>query len=317
MLFLNWSSDSDPGLPTKADVAGGAHWNLWRTRQPPFNELRVGSEVVLVDSWPGGGRLSWQVRATRVLAESYESKSAVISQIASTLEWPRREVRQNEYTVRGPERGNVLAWRYEPIRRLGIDRPPDMRFRPNGWLRVDDPNILRLWGISMTSKPPTASPRKSPIAQGRLAHDESVAVELRAMALAADWCRANGWPLVEDVSARCSWDIEARKRAGGRPLFVEVKGTTGRGPIVELTAGEVRHALEHPRETALIVVTGIKLTRGSRPLASGGATSVWHPWSPDETELTATMYRWRPTSAASGSSMPVASDTSHSPPSYK
>ena len=39
MYFLNWTSDADPGMPTRAEIAEGTHWNLWRLRQVPFNEL--------------------------------------------------------------------------------------------------------------------------------------------------------------------------------------------------------------------------------------------------------------------------------------
>ena len=120
------------------------------------------------------------------------------------------------------------------------------------------------------------------------------------MAVATDWCRSNGWSIVEDVSARSSWDLEARRRRSGRPLYVEVKGTTGKDPLVEVTAAEVRHARENPRDTALVVVTNITLSRGAMPTASGGQTHVWHPWSPDDTELTATAYRWRSRAAGRG-----------------
>ena len=300
MYFLNWTSDADPGMPTRAEVAEGTHWNLWRLRQVPFNELADGSDVVLVDTWPGGGRLSWQVKATHVVAEPYGSKAAVVNRIASGLSLPASEVRRNGYTLKGPDAGYVLAWRYRPVRRLAIPRPPDLRFRPNGWLRVDDPAVLRRWGIDAATNAAAVARRKSPIGQGRLSHDERVAVEARAMSVATDWCRSHGWPLVEDVSARSSWDLEARSKPSRPPLYVEVKGTTGKHATVEVTAAEVRHARENPLDTALIVVTNIALTRGATPTASGGQTHVWHPWTPNDAELTATMYRWRSHALAGG-----------------
>lgn len=115
---------------------------------------------------------------------------------------------------------------------------------------------------------------------------------------AEDWCRQNGWSIVEDVSRRSSWDLEARKRRNGRPLFVEVKGTTGRKLEVEVTEGEVRHARANPRDTVLIVVTDIVLKRGKQPGASGGKLHSVYPWSPEDSELRPTRYRWKSRTAS-------------------
>lgn len=300
MLFLNWTSSSDPGIPTRAEVAGASHWNLWRIRQPPFKDLADGSEVVLVDTWPGGGRLTWQVRAQNVVASDYSSKADAVRQIASALGLRSADVRTHDYTQRGPDAGVLLAWSYRPVRRLDLPRPPDMRFRPNGWLREDDPGTLRRWGLSkgQTASRKEAAPRRSPIGQGRLDVAERFAVEAHAMDRAEDWCRQNGWPIVEDVSRRSSWDLEARKRRNGRPLFVEVKGTTGRKLEVEVTEGEVRHARANPRDTVLIVVTDIVLKRGKQPGASGGKLHSVYPWSPEDNELRPTRYRWKSRTAS-------------------
>lgn len=111
---------------------------------------------------------------------------------------------------------------------------------------------------------------------------------------ASDWCRENGWSIVDDVLRRCSWDLEARKVKGGVPLFVEVKGTTGSKLDVEVTDAEVRHALANPKSTALLIVTDIALSKGEIPAASGGKPHVIRPWAPKATELTPTRYRWRP-----------------------
>jgi hypothetical protein len=113
------------------------------------------------------------------------------------------------------------------------------------------------------------------------------------MARAEEWCRKSGWSVVEDVSRRSSWDLEARKRRGAKPLFVEVKGTTGKKLEVEVTAAEVRHARANPSDTALVVVTEIALKKGPQPLATGGKLHVIQPWSPDAAELTPTRYRWK------------------------
>lgn len=297
MLFLNWTSPSDPGMPTRSEVSTSSHWNLWRVRQPPFHDLANGSDVVLVDTWPGGGRLTWHVRAQNVIASAYRSKTDAVGQIAQGLGLTRAQVRNHKYTVRGPDGGFLLAWAYRPVRRIGLPRPPDMRFRPNGWLRVDDAATLRRWGVEAgTDAVPPRPPARSPIGQGRLGIAERLAVETHAMASAEEWCRQNGLPFVKDVSRRRSWDLEARKRRDARPLFVEVKGTTGTRLEVEVTQGEVRHARANPRHTVLIIVSEIALKKGAQPRASGGKVHVVRPWSPAANDLTPTRYRWKPPS---------------------
>lgn len=260
----------------------------------PFHDLENGTEIVLVDSWRGGGRLTWLVRAKDVVASPYSSKAEAIRLIAGGLSLAPAVVRRHDYTVGKPDSGFVLAWNARPIRPLDLPRPDDFGFRYNGWQRIDDPDVLRRWGLAPKEALGDRRPRKSPIGQGRLGLAERVAVEDHAMQLAEAWCRQNGWGIVNDVSREQSWDLEARKRKGGRTLFVEVKGTTGAKIDVEVTAAEVRHAQQHPEDTALVVVTNIQLKRGARPVASGGDLHAVKPWNPAKPELTTTRYRWRP-----------------------
>jgi len=294
MLFLNWTSSSDPGVPTKAEVAQGAHWNLWRTRQPPFKAFEEGSQVVLVDTWPTGGRMTWLVRAKDVVAGPYATKDEGVRLIARGLKIKRAEVRDHDYTTGRPDAGYVLAWNYVPLKRLDLPRPPGMRFQQNGWLSVDDPSVLKGWGLDAATPTPTPMTKTLPSGQGRLKLEERLAVETRAMVLAADWCRQNGWPLVTDVSTTRSWDLEARQKTTSAPVFVEVKGTTGPKRVVEVTSGEVKHAQANPDRTVLVIVTDIRLKKGDMPVASGGKLSVIHPWSPEATALKPTRYRWSP-----------------------
>jgi len=294
MLFLNWSNDEDPGFPSRSD-ANGSHWNLWKVRQHPYALLTQGSRVVLVDSWPGGGRMSWEVEALHVVKEPYNSKAEASRLIAAGLGLDAQRVRRHYYTVRGPDSGYVLAFRYRPVRKIDLPRPAGMRFRPNGWLLVEDSSVLSRWGL--TGKP-AAPPRQRRGGQGRLSLAERLAVEDRAMQAAKAWCLKNGWPLVEHVSRKKSWDLEGRKTRNSAPYFVEVKGTIGPEPTVELTAAEVRHALRNPGRTILIVVTGINLNRNDpAPAASGGRVRAWRSWAPDPSELEVTRYRWKPSGA--------------------
>lgn len=293
MLFLNSTWSSDPGIPTRREVADSSHWNLWRVRQAPFNDLADGHDVILIDTWPGGGRVTWQVRAQDVVATNYTSKSGAVRKIARVLGLKLADVRNSDYTIRGPDAGYLLAWSYRPVVRLNLPRPADMRFRPNGWLRMDDPATLRRWGLGATVPANQRLPARSPIGQGRLGIAERLAVERHAMGRAEQWCRRNGWPVVDDVSRRKSWDLEARKQRNGESLFVEVKGTTSTKLEVEVTHAEVQHAQANGDSTVLIIVSGIVLTKGAQPNASGGKLHVVKPWSPGASELRPSRYRWK------------------------
>ena len=114
-----------------------------------------------------------------------------------------------------------------------------------------------------------------------------VAVEQRAVDLAIEHYEAAGWS-VEDVGSRESYDLLCRKR--GKDLHVEVKGTTGAGKRVFLTVNEVAHARrEYPR-VALFAVTGIVVSTGAEPEASGGVPVVFDPWDLEQERLKAQVY---------------------------
>lgn len=131
---------------------------------------------------------------------------------------------------------------------------------------------------------------------------ERSAIELRAMALAADLLQVEGWT-VDDVSRSQSYDLRCSRDDGTR-LFVEVKGTVGRGDGVLVTAAEVAFARANAEEMALIVVTGIAVKAaddGGRSAtndrqsisASGGNVRLISPWSPAPDDLQPVSYLCR------------------------
>jgi len=126
----------------------------------------------------------------------------------------------------------------------------------------------------------------------RLSDAERKAVERRAMDVVEEHYRELGYDL-EDVSSSGAWDFTA-SHADGDVVHIEVKGTTGRGDAVTVTAGERRHAEEfaHP---ALAIVTGIRLVRGGKPSARDGVLAIHlDPWSTKDGSWTATVWRYEP-----------------------
>lgn len=133
-----------------------------------------------------------------------------------------------------------------------------------------------------------AAPLRRRGGQGRgLSGAERRAVELHAMDLAkAHYARE--WDAVQDVASSRCFDLECR--TGERVLRVEVKGTTGSGESVLLTANEVAHARARAPHVALFVVSDIQLVRQPEPVASGGTVRIFDPWDIAECELRAVAF---------------------------
>jgi hypothetical protein len=293
MLFSNNPQPFDRGFPSSSEVKAEYCWSLWKTAQSPSSLLANGLEVVLVDSWPGGSRLTWLASMEDVLSEPYVTKKAAITRLSRHFSLRPSEVLSNPYTLAkadGP--GHLIAWRASPVKKLNVPRPPDLKFRPNGWLQVEDHRVLRSWGLP-GGQAPTRTPRgPRGGGQGRLDQASKKAVELRTLDVAADWCRSQGRTDIANVGAKKSWDLEARKPASRDCWFIEVKGTTGSQISVVVTEGEVKAAYRHGPRSVLIVIHNIELEVNSkgRPLAKGGMAKIYNPWGLLPEELKNTQY---------------------------
>jgi hypothetical protein len=127
----------------------------------------------------------------------------------------------------------------------------------------------------------------------RLSTAERHSIERRAMDVVEAEYRRHGYDVL-DVSGEGPWDLTAT-HPDGQIVHIEVKGTTGTGHAVSVTAGERRHAEEFGRP-ALAIVTGIHLTRGRSPTATGGALAVHlNPWSTSDGHWITTVWRYEPT----------------------
>lgn len=143
--------------------------------------------------------------------------------------------------------------------------------------------------VPLTVGPP--SERKSR-AQGYVA-DAAYrrAVELRAMQIARDHY-GQAWDVV-DTSQDHPYDF--RLTRAGEVRYVEVKGTTGTGESINLTANEVDHADRHPGQVELFVVSNINVDRSdpANPIAAGGAPAIVDPLRIGDGELKPTAFSWR------------------------
>lgn len=144
VLFKNNPHVRRPIPLTRSAVADLCWWNLWQRPQPPFEALAVGDPVVLVDSWPTGSRLGWEVVVSDVEHARYATKAEALRTRAISL----ARVETDPYTAaKADVPGVLIAWRASAVRHLDRPRPAGLRFRQNGWLSEDDPRILRSWGM--------------------------------------------------------------------------------------------------------------------------------------------------------------------------
>ena len=117
-----------------------------------------------------------------------------------------------------------------------------------------------------------------------LSHEQRRAVELRAMQLAIQWLENEGFE-VEDTSAKASFDLLATSPS--KTLKVEVKGTTSpEGRDIMMTRNEVELHRAEKGDTALIVVSGIKLcVDDGKTTASSGRLEPWIGWDIDQWQI--------------------------------
>lgn len=120
----------------------------------------------------------------------------------------------------------------------------------------------------------------------RRSHEERKAIEDHAMEIARKHLQSQGFT-VQDHSKGKPYDYLATKN--GEDLSVEVKGRTTDEPrSIILTIGEVKHQNSVHPLNALILVSGIKLSRtGNGPIASGGEVEMTRGWKIDTSKLKA------------------------------
>lgn len=289
------------------EVADEVEWNLWSVRQPPYADLEAGDRVFLASNvGPAGSSvITWEVEILKVVTASYTSRRDAwdildreFPSLRGTHRYSWPAFRSSDYTMQAPPAGWLLGWTYEPVRKVGVPRPRELRFRPNGWVSLDayGDGQLRQWGLTTarTSAPRVAAGHAG---QGRMQDAaRRAAVELRAMQAARAWLRKEGWAASEihDTSANKPFDLECRR--GKRTLRVEVKGLTGRLGGVFLTRREVEHARTTVTDIALFVLTdvGTQTTAHGRLRGIGGVAHVWSPWEIEAGTLIASQFDYLP-----------------------
>jgi hypothetical protein len=157
LYFHNATYTEQPDRATAEEVEGYDFWNLWKVRMSPWAELAEGDHVVLVETWPGGSWLTWEVEVTGVVKDVYSRKADAVRAVAAFHGLTRGEVLSDPYTADKSDEGVYLAWAGKPVRALYTARPADLPMWRNGWAVVEDDDLLRSWGLSVPSKDPASS----------------------------------------------------------------------------------------------------------------------------------------------------------------
>jgi hypothetical protein len=111
------------------------------------------------------------------------------------------------------------------------------------------------------------------------------------MQLAINHFQQQGWG-VEDVSKYKSYDLLCTRQE--EKLYVEVKGTTSEGSKILMTHQEVIHTQKNYPQTALFVVSQIKLINSETELdATGGEIKLYQPWLLSDDSLKAITYEYQ------------------------
>ncbi|MCW6004614.1 DUF3883 domain-containing protein [Micromonospora sp. CPCC 205371] len=257
-------------------------WNMWKRRLAPFQQLEVGTRVVLVSGGgPNVGVLTWEVEVLDLVKDRYDDHEHA-ARLMRQLRISRTAFLNQDYTANAPESGWLLGWAYRPVRFIGQPRTPEHRMGRNGWGATD---TLRVGGTGQGG-------------QGQL--DDPLLrrkVELAAMSKVHRWLVSKGHSRrsIRDTSATCPYDLEVGP-AHAPKFRVEVKGTIGRlGPIL-VTAGEVRAARDGGVRTVLAIVHDLELTLrtdGTWKVHGGRLWSDEH-WLPADEALQPTQYRYEP-----------------------
>ena len=121
------------------------------------------------------------------------------------------------------------------------------------------------------------------------------AIELHAVRKAIEFYEDKGYLVDEKPRKNFPYDLEAKK--GDTELHIEVKGKSIDDPeSIDLTYNEVKHSIDNPSSSVLLIVHGIKVTptkNANKFRTSGGKIIERNPWMIDQAKLTPRNYKYK------------------------
>jgi hypothetical protein len=121
-------------LPISAEEMVDALWfNMWRSKQWPYNDLKVGDWLYWYES--PSKSIVWRTAVVEVSKFVYQDKKVV----ECNLEERFGEFNKSQaYFLQAPPEGYCLAYKVLPTERVNYPRPEGFKFPYLGWLRVDE-----------------------------------------------------------------------------------------------------------------------------------------------------------------------------------
>ncbi|HXU36882.1 MAG TPA: hypothetical protein VN937_11015 [Blastocatellia bacterium] len=125
-------------LPQLSDAMRTYVWfNMWTRKLWPYNELDPGETLLWYES--PNQRIVWSTNVTDVTRFPYSRRE----EVADKLKLSAVDARQ-PYLVDAPASGFCLSYKVDPIERLEVSRPDDLRFPQQGWLRINE-SVVQKW----------------------------------------------------------------------------------------------------------------------------------------------------------------------------
>ena len=136
--------------PTRENAMNpGILWNMWKNQMPPYADLKNGEIVLMVG--PGGpkkGIIMYEGKVRYIVKGLYSSHEEAWNMLANSIplkvranELTRKMFLEAEYTKNAADHGWLMAWYDFPVKWIGSPRPPELRFRQNGWSEINDLSV--------------------------------------------------------------------------------------------------------------------------------------------------------------------------------
>ncbi len=130
--------------PAEDMMKPGVYWNMWTTRQNPYNKLENDLEILMVS---GGGPINGVImhvgRITYLVKSKYqtpeEAWNAFSKGIPNFLRYgtTKSSFLKDNRSRNAPNAGWIVAWVDRPINPVNEARPIGFKFRPNGWGEIE------------------------------------------------------------------------------------------------------------------------------------------------------------------------------------
>lgn len=127
-------------LPDFFEGMGQGPWfNMWMRKRWPYSELNVNDTLYWYETI--SGCIVWRTMVIEVDKFPYNNKVEAFKRIRNKF-GPFDE--SQKYCLNAPNSGYCLVYTVNPIERVTLLKPTDLKFPMLGWLEIDR-NIFRDW----------------------------------------------------------------------------------------------------------------------------------------------------------------------------